>query len=274
MDQVFNKKFTISQFAEIHSINKKTLIYYDNIGLFSPSETKENGYRYYTFEQIMVMQVILLLRKIRIPLKEIKNYLKNYTQENLAELLQTQNIMLEQEIAELKWLQKIVKNKISSIREDTKIDLQQIKIIKEPQQRIILSNCIANIQNEKKINFISSFMSECYQHQLYNGFPLGFIVDAQKLQKTKFRTFKNCFYKTDEKSSEKMNITCKPAGNYLVAYYKGDFRKLDTFYDKLIEFADTNKLKFGQNAYEERVVETATKEDPYHVEAKISIQIK
>ena len=46
-----NKLFTIGQFAEMHEINKKTLMWYDEVGIFKPAVIKENGYRYYTFYQ-------------------------------------------------------------------------------------------------------------------------------------------------------------------------------------------------------------------------------
>ena len=42
------KLLTIGQFAALHEINKKTLMWYDETGLFRPAVVKENGYRYYT----------------------------------------------------------------------------------------------------------------------------------------------------------------------------------------------------------------------------------
>ena len=35
--------FTIGQFAALHEINKKTLMWYDEIGLLKPACIKENG---------------------------------------------------------------------------------------------------------------------------------------------------------------------------------------------------------------------------------------
>lgn len=43
--------FTIGQFAALHEINKKTLMWYDEIGLLKPACIKENGYRYYSYQQ-------------------------------------------------------------------------------------------------------------------------------------------------------------------------------------------------------------------------------
>ena len=44
------KLFTIGQFAALHGINKKTLMWYDEIGLFKPAFIhEENGYRLYSY---------------------------------------------------------------------------------------------------------------------------------------------------------------------------------------------------------------------------------
>lgn len=41
------KSLTTAQFAKLHGVNKRTLHYYDDIGLFSPRAKGENGYRFY-----------------------------------------------------------------------------------------------------------------------------------------------------------------------------------------------------------------------------------
>lgn len=47
-----SKLLTIGQFASLHGINKKTLMWYDEIGLFHPAFIHpENGYRYYSYHQ-------------------------------------------------------------------------------------------------------------------------------------------------------------------------------------------------------------------------------
>ena len=38
-----NKLFTIGQFAAIHGVTKKTLMWYDEIGLLKPAVIGENG---------------------------------------------------------------------------------------------------------------------------------------------------------------------------------------------------------------------------------------
>ena len=73
-----NKKLlTIGQFASLHSINKKTLMWYDEIGLFHPAFIHpQNGYRYYSYEQSPVLETILLLRELNLPISEIQDFMK------------------------------------------------------------------------------------------------------------------------------------------------------------------------------------------------------
>lgn len=39
------KLLTTAEFAKLHEVNKRTLHYYDSIGLFSPAQKGENQYR-------------------------------------------------------------------------------------------------------------------------------------------------------------------------------------------------------------------------------------
>lgn len=61
------------QFTSLHNINKRTLHYYDDIGLFSPSYKEKNGYRYYTYLQSPTLEMILTLRELGMSIKDIQN---------------------------------------------------------------------------------------------------------------------------------------------------------------------------------------------------------
>jgi len=59
-------RLTTSQFAKLHDVNRRTLHYYDNIGLFSPKYKGENGYRYYDYAQSIDFEFIRMLKEIKI----------------------------------------------------------------------------------------------------------------------------------------------------------------------------------------------------------------
>ncbi len=75
------KLLTIGQFASMHGINKKTLMWYDEIGLFGPATINQtNGYRYYNYHQSPILETILLLRELDVSINEIQYFMKNRCQ--------------------------------------------------------------------------------------------------------------------------------------------------------------------------------------------------
>ena len=62
---------TVKQVSELTGVSIRTLRYYDNIGLLSPSEHTEGGYRLYDDRALERLQQILLFRELGFPLKDI-----------------------------------------------------------------------------------------------------------------------------------------------------------------------------------------------------------
>lgn len=68
---------TISQVAQITGVSTRTLQYYDEIDLLSPSSLTPSGYRLYSDEALQKMQQILFFKELGFPLKEIKKILED-----------------------------------------------------------------------------------------------------------------------------------------------------------------------------------------------------
>lgn len=67
--------YTIKEIADLAGVTTRTLRYYDEIGLLSPAEVGDNGYRYYDQESLLTLQQILLFRELDVPIKEIQYYM-------------------------------------------------------------------------------------------------------------------------------------------------------------------------------------------------------
>ena len=66
------KRLTTAQFAKLHEVNKRTLHYYDEIGLFRPLTKAENGYRYYDISQSIDFEYIRMLKELNMSIEEIE----------------------------------------------------------------------------------------------------------------------------------------------------------------------------------------------------------
>ena len=74
---------TISKFAQAVGTTRRTLLFYDQQGVFKPAKTTANGYRYYSYDQIYRMNFILSLRSLGLSIEEIKNYLSDNDSQTL-----------------------------------------------------------------------------------------------------------------------------------------------------------------------------------------------
>lgn len=70
-------EYTINALSRIAGVSKRTLRYYDEIGLLAPKRKSSNGYRIYGEQEIEKLQQILFYRNLDMPLDDIKQILND-----------------------------------------------------------------------------------------------------------------------------------------------------------------------------------------------------
>ena len=65
-------KMTVHEVSALTGVSIRTLQYYDRIGLLSPADRTEAGYRLYDRNSLEKLQQILLFRELEFPLKDIR----------------------------------------------------------------------------------------------------------------------------------------------------------------------------------------------------------
>ncbi len=68
---------TVKEVSELTGISVRTLHYYDEIGLFKPTEVTEAGYRLYDDKAIDRLGQILVFKELDLPLADIKRIMDN-----------------------------------------------------------------------------------------------------------------------------------------------------------------------------------------------------
>ena len=72
-----NYLYSIGEISKMFRITVQTLRFYEKSGLFIPARrNEETGYRYYTWTQLDELRLILHLRNLGLPLKEIRHQLE------------------------------------------------------------------------------------------------------------------------------------------------------------------------------------------------------
>lgn len=90
--------YRIGMFSKINKVTVKTLRYYDEVGLLIPAYVdEENGYRYYTSEQLPIIHKIKALRQMGFTIDEITLIIKGI---KATEIFENRKKELEKAIEE------------------------------------------------------------------------------------------------------------------------------------------------------------------------------
>ena len=81
------------EFAKLCHVNKKTLFYYEKIGILKPYTVTQQGYRYYALHQLDTMSTIKMFQKIGMSLHDIQDFFDSkdiyFKQEQLNQQIET-----------------------------------------------------------------------------------------------------------------------------------------------------------------------------------------
>ena len=115
---------TISQVSKTFSISTRTLRYYEQIGLIT--STKKDGYAYRVYDEksITCLQQIIILRKLRIPLKQIKDILSNQDIVVAIEVFKKNVSELTEEITALSSIKEILDHLINKLQKNGELKLK------------------------------------------------------------------------------------------------------------------------------------------------------
>ena len=124
--------YTPQEFARLFHIDKQTLIYYDNQGIFSPAFRSEKGYRYYEAAQILPFAELLSLRNLHISGAEMGVFNQHPSRSKLIELLSDKVMEQEEAIRTMQESIESLKRKIRHLAESRSHPMEQVMLIPKP----------------------------------------------------------------------------------------------------------------------------------------------
>lgn len=265
-------------FARLCGTNKRTLIHYDEIGLFKPAYTDDRGYRYYSESQFDVFFTINCLSKLGMPLKEIGAFLNHRNPQALKKLLleQREEVLKEERIRKTR---QVIETKLALVSLQEKLESNQAgssteHIFQEytPEEYMILSDPLNTNDHEAIIHTLCSHIGYCNKNNLNAGHPYGAMLDVSELRQGHLDTYAYFFTKVIDRP-EDFPFHIKPAGTYAVAYLKGDYYDSEETYRKLFQWIDENGFRTGQYSYKEAIIDELAADSSEEYLTKISVQI-
>lgn len=89
--------YSIGDVARLAGVSTRTLRHYDDLGLLAPSYVAGNGYRRYGRRELLRLQRILLLRRLRVPLDQVQRMLDGQANERAALAGHREELLAERE---------------------------------------------------------------------------------------------------------------------------------------------------------------------------------
>ncbi|NLN04679.1 MAG: MerR family transcriptional regulator [Clostridiaceae bacterium] len=122
--------FTDGELARKCGVTVRTLQYYDQCGLLSPSRYSEGGRRLYDIEDVLRLQQILFFKGFGFSLEEIRDRLMtiNSTQD-FAKLLARQKEVIKEQIRHLEHITAIMDETIKRIESSENLSINMVMAI-------------------------------------------------------------------------------------------------------------------------------------------------
>ena len=239
------KRLTTAQFAKLHEVNKRTLHYYDDIGLFCPLTKEENGYRYYDISQSIDFEYIRMLKELNMSIKEIEMYRKQPTPDNFLKIADTKEQELDKEIRKLKNIKRILQAKKEQIVFCESLQEQEIRVEECKSERILT---FPYDFSEDDIYQIFSLLKSTWGiEQIRMG--IGSFISLDNVYNMNFTKYDG-IYTIALNNKSVSNSFIKPKGRYLCGYQKGTWDKLPEMYQKILDYSKKHDLKLTGYAYE------------------------
>ena len=143
---------TVKEISALTGISVRTLHYYDEIGLLTPTEKSAAGYRLYDDKALEALQQILFFREFDIPLKEIKAVMDNPALDK-NQILQMQRKMLT---AKKERMERLIASIDTILKGDNTMDFE---VFNQTEIEDMYLSMAANMNEEQKAIFIKQYGS-------------------------------------------------------------------------------------------------------------------
>lgn len=244
--------FSIGELAKLQNISRQTLIFYDKIGLFCPAYIDpENGYRYYSINQLDNLDAICIMKKIGFSLNEIKENMKSFTSDRSIVALRKQLTSINRQIEELQLIKTRVEHRCQQIERSMDIkDRADLVSVGYVDAQSIL---IQKVPAPYTLEMVSIVTKECFVRAAKEHLPIffqsGAIVPYQNILKGIYTEASHAFLSI-EKSEDVDGVIQLPQGRCVYTYHTGDYLSIGKSYQRILDYCKNHQLTIISDSYE------------------------
>ena len=268
-------RFSIGEMSRLMKIPVKTLRYYDEIGLFKPSEVNsQNGYRYYATEQFEQLDIIKYLRFLGVPLSQIRTHFAHRQVDYFLQLLKKQEESIDARIRDLEAIRRKFDRRIRELEEVlTVVETDVVEIRRFPLRQALRLQ--ENVQSGPSLE-----MSVRKLGSLFGASPspifvgkVGLTVSLENLRSGNFQEYNSVFISLDEPIEADQFSTTFPEGEYACLFFRGLHGDSPLHYRKLLQYIEQNDYVVAGESAERTIVDEYVSKDPRKFLTEIQIPV-
>ena len=254
-------KFTVGEFAKLCGMSKQALIFYDKENVINPKfKDPNNGYRYYTPDQLEQMDTIMILREMGLSLSEIKDHMKNRSLDSSLQMLSSQKSIIHRRIKELTSIEKRIDKKVESLH---LVEKQNASFeIKDLPERLLAVEKVQGKHGLLDVDIaLKKLMKKVKDSNTTHFYQVGDIVPIESLENDTFLSFAWAFVPIDS-SCKNIETIKMPKGRYMVGWHVGPYETMGTTYKKMKEKIKKAGREISGPAYEFCILDSLTSSSP------------
>ena len=268
--------FTIGEFGALFDVSKQTLQFYDKNGVFQPEYRAENGYRYYAFTQIETFEVLLMLRELDVPLKEIREHLKTPTPERFLALLDRQKAELENRMKKLEHTLEYIDYKRKVTEEGIHAPLRKV-VFEQLRDEYLITTDYSGEDDARSIQTaVAKHFRFCREIGLTEQKAIGAIIPVDSVTEDSYHYSK--FYTLVDPNEVAPTAGTEPivesGGSYIAVYDNKGYENICELCHLLLDYAKKNHLWLDDSFYEDVILDDFSVPGYYNYLVKVSIRVR
>lgn len=249
MQKNLKNYFTTGEFARLCNVKKHTLFHYDQIGILCPEIVMDNGYRYYSHNQLEIFYTISMLKELDMPLADIKRYLDQRSPLAFLELLEQQQKEVTEKIKELQWLERFIRTKMELTQEGLSIPMNQILLENRSEEYLIVTKYEGEDEDKAITAAMTEHLNFCHSLDIYSAYAIGGMIPTEGIVSRKGYFYSHFYTKVNE--LEFPSAVTRPAGIFAVCCDNQGYRNVEAIADRLLQYAKEHDFQPGPYIYED-----------------------
>ncbi len=271
MEKKLKDYFTTGEFARLCQVKKQTLFHYDDIGILTPEIVADNGYRYYSHNQLEIFYTISMLKELDMPLADIKRYLDHRSPRAFLSLLEKQLGEVDEKIKELQWLRRFIHTKMDLTREGISIQKGKILLEEQPEEYFVVTEYTGEDEDKAIAEAVTEHLNFCHSLDIYSAHAIGGMIPVKCFLSGDRYAYSH-FYTRVEKS-EFDSVTVRPAGMFAVCCDNSGYENVEEICRNLLSFARKHGFRPGPHIYEDVLLDEMSAKGYDNYTLKLSLPL-